>query len=344
MEPGTFRALRQQLRLTQHDLAEKLNGRFARSYDKPKVSKWETGRDSVPDDVARALEAMVAAQPRNAQVVALANQKGGVGKTTSALNISAALAASGHRVLLVDADPQATATTALFGAGGVDFYREERTLAHVLVRGRDVPQVIVSAGSTAAGRTAPFDIIASHIDLSEVDGRREPGFEVALAEALDTVRPSYDFILIDAPPNLGVLTVMALAAAELVLIPVQTEPFDSMGVGLILQTIRKVQRRLNTRLRLAGILPTRYTAARAVDREVLLHLMAAMEGAAPVLEPVPDSAVFGKAAMAGRLALDASPSARPVQVYSRLAAALAGGGQLPRASADLSQTAVEPVA
>ncbi len=342
MEPGTFRALRQQLRLTQQDLADRLNTRFSRSYDKPKVSKWETGRDSVPDDVARALETMVTAQPRNAQVVALANQKGGVGKTTSALNISAALAASGHRVLLVDADPQATATAALFGAGSVDFYREERTLAHVLLRGQDLPHAIVSAGSTAAGRAAPFDIIASHIDLSEVDGRREPGFEVALAEVLETVRPSYDFILIDAPPNLGVLTVMALAAAELVLIPVQTEPFDSMGVGLILQTIRKVQRRLNTRLRLAGILPTRYTAARAVDREVLLHLMAAMEGAAPVLEPVPDSAVFGKAAMAGRLALDASPSAKPVQVYSRLAAALAAGGQLPRASMEFDPAAAEP--
>ncbi len=342
MEPGTLRALRQQLRLTQQDLAERLNTRFARSYDKPKISKWETGRDSVPDDVAHAVEAMVAAQPRDAQVVALANQKGGVGKTTSALCLSAALAASGHRVLLVDADPQATATTALFGAGSVELYREERTLAHVLLRGRPLPPAVVDAGRTVGGRTAPFDVVASHIDLSEVDGRREPGFEVALAEVLEPVRSSYDFILIDAPPNLGVLTVMALAAAELVLIPVQTEPFDSMGVGLILQTIRKVQRRLNTRLRLAGILPTRYTAARAVDREVLLHLMAAMEGAAPVLEPVPDSAIFGKAAMAGRLALEASPSARPVQVYGRLAAALAAGDALPRASLDADPATAEP--
>jgi chromosome partitioning protein len=341
MEGGTFRALRQQLRLTQQDLADQLNQRFGRSYDKPKLSKWENGKDAVPEDVARVIEDMVARQPRNAQVIAFANQKGGVGKTTSALNIARALVETGHRVLLVDADPQATATSALFGLGGVELYRQGRTLAHVLLREQDLRTASVPAGEILQERSAPFDVIPSHIELAEADGHKEAGFEVALGEVLNSVRAFYDFIIIDAPPNLGVLTVMALTAADLVIIPVQTEPFDSMGVGLILQTIKKVQRRLNTRLRLAGILPTRYAASRTVDRQVVEHLVAAMEGAAPILEPVPDSAIFGRAAISGRLALDASPSAKPVQVYIRLAAALGAGEVLPEVTFDKDASTVE---
>ena len=330
MEGGTLRALRQQLRMTQQDLAGELNRHLGRSYDKPKLSKWENGRDGVPTDVAALVKGMVRHQPRNARVLALANQKGGVGKTTSALNIAGALAASGHRVLLADADPQATSTTALFGGGGIELYRNRRTLLHVLLKGIPLQDAVVPAGETVLDRAAPFDVLASHIDLHEADGHREAGFELVLGEALDGVRTIYDFIVIDAPPNLGVLTVMALAAADLVVVPVQTEPFDAMGVGLILQTIRKVQRRLNTRLRLAGVLPTRYSASRAVDREVVQHLAEAMNGAAPVLEPVPDSALFGRAAIAGRLAIEASPTARPMQVYVRLAACLAAGKPLPQ--------------
>jgi len=272
---------------------------------------------------------MAAETPRHAHVLALANQKGGVGKTTSALNLAFALSRAGSRVLLIDLDPQATASIALLGAGTVEAYHQGRTIAHVLLREHPLPEAIVHAGEPADGHATPFDFVASHIDLAESDGRREPGFEVALREALDCVRPDYDYIVVDAPPNLGTLTVMALAAADEVLIPVRTEPFDAMGVGLILGTITKVQRRLNPGLRLAGILPTQFGPRKAVDREVLAQLVVALNGKAPVLEPVPASAVFGHAARNGRIALEASPTSSATTVYSRIAAAIDSGRALP---------------
>ena len=157
-----------------------------------------------------------------------------------------------------------------------------------------------------AERRLPFDLAPSHIDLAEVDSKREPGFDAALREKLDEIRGDYDYIVVDAPPNLGMLTWMALTAAQDVIIPVRTEPYDTMGVGLILGTVNKVQRRLNPGLRLGGILPTQYSRRKAVDREVLGHLVAAMGDRGMVLEPVPESAIFGHAARNGRIALEVS--------------------------------------
>ncbi len=331
-----MRGLRQQLRLSQGELKDELNRRLGRSYDKPKVSRWENGRELIPEDVATELTTMTASLPHDARAIVLANQKGGVGKTTSALNIAAALSRSGKRVLLVDMDPQATATIALLAEGGVEAYRRGRTMSQVILGGASLPAIIIRAGEELAfGRGPPFDLAASHIDLAETDGRREPGYDVALREALEPCRSNYDFIVLDAPPNLGMLTWMALAAAEDAIIPVRTEPYDTMGVGLILSTINKVQRRLNPALRLTGILPTQYGRRKSVDREVLAHLSMAIGEKAPILEPVPDSAVFGHAARNGRIAVETSPTAPAVLVYIRLAQALAAGSPLPRAEAAL---------
>jgi len=337
MDGERMRDLRQQLRLSQAEFKDALNQRLGRSYDKPKISRWENGREPIPDDVASELERMASDRARDARAIVLANQKGGVGKTTSALNLAYALSRGGRRVLLVDMDPQATATVGLLAHGAVEAYRQGRTIAQVILAGRAIQDVIIPAGEEIVpDRALPFDLTASHIDLAETDGRREPGFDAALREALEEVRSRYDYIVIDAPPNLGMLTWMALAAAQDVIIPVRTEPYDTMGVGLILSTINKVQRRLNPALRLAGILPTQYGRRKSVDREVLAHLVSAMGDKAPVLEPVPDSAVFGHAARNGRIALEASPTSPGAVVYARLADGIVSGTPLPRAEVDMA--------
>ena len=335
MDGSRMRELRQQLRLTQTDLKDQLNQQLGRSYDKPKISRWENGREPIPEDVAMELNAMAARRKPDARALVLANQKGGVGKTTSALNLAYALSRT-KRVLLVDMDPQATATAGLLAEVSVEAYRQGRTIAHVILGDRPISDVIIRASEPIEkSRAMPFDVVASHIDLADTDTRREPGFDVSLREALELCRTSYDHIVIDAPPNLGMLTWMTLAASEDVIIPVRTEPYDTMGVGLILNTIKKVQRRLNPTLRLAGILPTQYGKRKSVDREVLAHLVMAMGDKAPVLEPVTDSAVFGHAARDGRIALEASPNAPATLVYARLAQCLTSGSPLPRA--DVSQ-------
>lgn len=336
MDGRQLRDSRQLLRWSQSELKDALNTRLGRSYDKPKISRWENGREPIPADVINEMAKLALGRPKDARTLVLANQKGGVGKTTSALNLAYGLARHDRKVLLVDMDPQATATVGLLAERSVEAFRQGRTMTSVILGSQPIRQIIITSadpiGPDADGqRPLPFDLAASHIDLAETDGRREPGFDAMLREALDPVRAEYDFIVIDAPPNLGMLNWMALAAAEDVIIPVRTEPYDAMGVGLILGTINKVQRRLNPALRLTGILPTQFGRRKSVDREVLAHLVQAMGDKAPVLEPVPESAVFGHAARNGRIALEASPTAPAALVYARLADAIADGTPLPRA-------------
>jgi chromosome partitioning protein len=201
-----------------------------------------------------------------AWIVAMCNQKGGVGKTTSTINLGAALAEYGRRVLLVDFDPQGALSVGL----GINPMQFEATVHDLLLGGEsEVQDVVVET------QIENLDLLPSNIDLSaaEVLLVSEVGREHALARALAPVADAYDVILVDCQPSLGLLTVNALTAADAVIVPLECEYFALRGVALLLQTIDKVRERLNSRLELAGILATMYDARTLHAREVLQRVV-----------------------------------------------------------------------
>ncbi|MHA6794199.1 ParA family protein [Pseudonocardia bannensis] len=196
-----------------------------------------------------------------ARVIAVANQKGGVGKTTSTINLGAALAEYGRRVLLVDFDPQGALSVGL----GVQPHQLETTIYNLLMeRGPETDEVI--RPTTVEG----MDLLPSNIDLSaaEVQLVTEVGREQALGRALKRVLDRYDVILVDCQPSLGLLTINALACADAVLIPLACEFFSLRGVALLMDTIDKVRDRLNPDLQVLGILATMFDPRTLHTREV----------------------------------------------------------------------------
>ncbi len=203
-----------------------------------------------------------------AHVIAMCNQKGGVGKTTSTINLGAALAELGRRVLLVDFDPQGALSVGL----GVNPHELDRTVYNLLME-REVTADDVLLKTNVRG----LDLLPSNIDLSaaEVQLVGEVAREQTLGRVLAPVLPDYDFVIIDCQPSLGLLTVNALTAADSVIIPLECEFFALRGVALLMDTILKVQDRLNPQLELQGILATMYDARTLHGREVLARVVEA---------------------------------------------------------------------
>jgi chromosome partitioning protein len=201
-----------------------------------------------------------------ARIIAVCNQKGGVGKTTTTINLGAALAEVGRRVLLVDFDPQGALSVGL----GIQPHDIDYTVYNLLMeRGVTVHDVLHKTGVDG------MDLLPSNIDLSgaEVQLVSEVGREYVLGGVLQPLMPDYDMVMIDCQPSLGLLTINALACADSVLIPMECEYFAMRGVALLMETIDKVSRRLNTKLAIDGLLATMYDSRTLHTREVLANMV-----------------------------------------------------------------------
>ncbi|NOY51388.1 MAG: ParA family protein [Chlorobi bacterium] len=194
------------------------------------------------------------------KTIAVTNQKGGVGKTTTAINLAASLAVLEFKTLILDADPQANATSGI----GFDPKNIKSSVYECIIDGMEPEKVILST------ETPHLDIMPAHIDLvgAEIEMISRPNRERMMGRVLDKIRDKYDFIIIDCSPSLGLITVNALTAADSVIIPVQCEYFALEGLGKLLNTIKIVQGRLNTELDIEGILLTMYDSRLRLSKQV----------------------------------------------------------------------------
>ncbi len=196
------------------------------------------------------------------RIIAIANQKGGVGKTTTAVNLAASLAIAEKKVLLIDADPQGNATSGF----GIEKQDGLRSLYDVIIEGASVGEVVQSVDQLPFLRVVPAtqDLIGAEIELITRTDR-----ETILKRALDAVRGEYDYILVDCPPSLGLVTLNVLTAADGVLIPIQCEYYALEGISQLLNTIRLVQQNFNPDFQIDGVLLTMYDARLNLSRQVV---------------------------------------------------------------------------
>ena len=245
------------------------------------------------------------------RVLAVANQKGGVAKTTTVASLGAALAELGQRVLLVDLDPQACLTFSL----GIDPEDLELSVHHVLTKGLDPSEVILETEDGVDLMPATIELARAEADLLTRTGR-----EYVIRSAVEDL-DDYDWVLLDCPPSLGVMTVAALTAATGVLIPLQCETLSHRGVGQLLDTVHDVRRFTNRKLEVWGVLPTLYDGRTNHARAVLENISQTYE--LDVIEPpIPKSIRFAEAPAAGRSILGTTRTHRGAEAYRAVAAGL----------------------
>ena len=305
--------LRERQGVSQLDFAAWLNKHLGRRYDKHQISRWESEREHLPRNLMEFLMAQwnesgnesgneLDDRPRRATIIAFAMQKGGVGKTTAAVNVAYALRDDQARVLLIDADSQSNASiyVGLTPNDILRFEAEQATLYHALLKEKPL------AGMVQKTQVPRLDLVPSSISLANADVELATnplagGIE-SLKKCLAVVRNRYDFIIIDCAPNLGFITLAALTAAHLVMIPVETEPLALMGMGQLLLTVDSIQRRANPDLSVLGVLPTKFKARLTQDQASLTEMRATARGIR-VFSPVPHSTLYPQSAGAGRITL-----------------------------------------
>ncbi|MDD2257918.1 ParA family protein [Candidatus Falkowbacteria bacterium] len=245
------------------------------------------------------------------KVLAVVNQKGGVGKTTTAVNLGAYLAAAGKRVLLVDLDPQANASSGL----GLDISKLEAGIYEALIGEQPIFQVIKrSKQDNFLVAPATVSLAGAGIELVSLDNR-----EFRLQEILNSVRLEYDYIIIDGPPSLGLLTINSLVAADEILIPIQSEYYALEGLGQLLQTINLIQENLKPELKIMGAVVTMFDRRNKLSALVLEDLKKNFPGR--IFETIiPRSVRLAEAPSFGRSILQYEPRGRGGQAYQDLAA------------------------
>ncbi len=251
------------------------------------------------------------------RVIAVANQKGGVGKTTTVINLAAYLADSGKRVLTVDIDPQGNTTTGL----GIDKSLVDVSIYDVLLGDRPLVEALTATEVVGLHLLpATLDLAGAEVELSQTADR-----EHLLDRQLSRIRDRYDYVFVDCPPSLGLLTINALTAADAVMIPMQCEFFALEGLSQLLSTIELVRERLNPRLRLEGVLLTMYDArtnlAAQVADEVRKHFHQQVYQAV-----IPRTVRLSEAPSHGQPILRYDPKSRGAEGYQRLAQEVMQGG------------------
>lgn len=242
-----------------------------------------------------------------ARIIAFANQKGGVAKTTSTLATGAALAERGRRILVVDIDAQGALTFSM----GLDPDEIDETVNDVLVRRLPIEKVIISK---------EVDLVPANIDLAGAEAvlLAKTGREYALQRALRDVDDSYDYILIDCPPSLGILTINGLTAAREVVIPLQCEALSHRGVGQLIETLNDIRHFTNPDLAITGVLPTMYDTRLRHAKEVLANV-GGRYGVRVFDPPVRKSIRFAEASQAGKSILSFAPKHPGAEAYREIA-------------------------
>ncbi|MEQ6376393.1 AAA family ATPase [Bacillaceae bacterium S4-13-58] len=252
------------------------------------------------------------------KVITIANQKGGVGKTTTAVNLSACLAYLGHKVLMVDIDPQGNATSGI----GIDKADMEECVYNMLVEDQDPKSVIVPT------MVENLDVIPATIQLAGAEIELVPTIsrEVRLKKAIDTIKYNYEYVIIDCPPSLGLLTINALTASDSVLIPVQCEYYALEGLSQLLNTVRLVQKHLNKSLMIEGVLLTMLDARTNLGIQVIEEVKKYFQDKV-YQSVIPRNVRLGEAPSHGQPIILYDPKSRGAEVYLDLAKEVIAHGE-----------------